>query len=136
MAKEIKRTAIGEKIREYRKKLRLTQEEASEKLGILRTTYARYETDTIPPTNILIKICALFGITTDEILGCQNEYNTAAPSPESSFVNFSSINTYSYDNGFTQEELETLFKITSMSKEKREELMKYIENVVEDENLL
>ncbi len=135
MAKEIKRTKIGGKIREYRKNLHLTQEEVAARLEIKRNTYARYETDTIPPINILAKLGSFFGITTDELLGTEGYYNSAVNNLQNQFVNLSSVDNYSYSNSFSTEELKTLLKITYMSKEKREELLKYIESVVEEENL-
>ncbi len=49
MSKEIKRTEIGKKLRERRKKMHITQEQISEMLGIKRVTYARYETSGNPP---------------------------------------------------------------------------------------
>ncbi len=136
MAKEIKRTKIGEKIREYRKSLHLTQEDVAAKLGIKRNTYARYETDTTPPLNILTKLGSFFGITTDELLGCGGYYNSNIKSLQNQFTQLSSVDNYTNSNGFTLEELTTLLKITEMSKEKREDLIKYIEKVVNDENLL
>lgn len=136
MSKEIKRTNIGEKLRQYRKNMHLTQVEVAEILGIKRNTYARYETDTTPPINILTKLGVFFGITTDELLGCDGYYDSAVTNLGTQFTKLSSVNSYTQNNGFSAEELKTLLKITNMSKEKREELIKYIENIVDDENLL
>lgn len=136
MAKEIKRTKIGAKIREYRKKMRLTQTQVADKLGLNRSNLARYETDTIPPIDALTCICAFFGITLDEIVGEDNSYNIAASNLENCFITLASANGYNDNNCFSNEELEILVKIINMSKDKREQLMQYIEAVVEDEEHL
>ncbi len=136
MAKEIKRTRIGAKIREQRKKMHLTQEQVADKLGLNRSNLARYETDTMPPLGALNALCSFFGITLDEIAGEEDNYNIAAANLEKSLITLASANGYNNDNCFSNEELEILVKIVNMSKDKREQLMKHIEAVIEDEENL
>jgi len=60
----------GDKLRILREKTGLTQEELSQKIGIKRATYAKYETGENPvPGVLLIKFADFFGCTTDYLLG-------------------------------------------------------------------
>ena len=135
MAKEIKRTEIGKKLRERRKKLHITQEQISEMLGIKRVTYARYETSGNPPITILTKIAQILGMTTDEILTEEEStYLDAVNSSKNQLLSFSSESSYNTgDNpSFTMEELDILIKIIDLPAKKREELVAYISEIVNE----
>jgi len=55
--------------RNMRKKQNLTQEELAKKLGVERSTVAKWETEkSIPRVDALLKMSAIFGCTTDELL--------------------------------------------------------------------
>ena len=57
-------------LRKLRKKTIYTQEEIAEKLGLLRSTYAKYETgENEPDFKTLVKIAEYYEISTDELLG-------------------------------------------------------------------
>ena len=56
------------KLRATRKKKFRTQEKFCKVLGIKRSTYARYETDTYPPLPMLYKICKTLNVSADFLL--------------------------------------------------------------------
>jgi transcriptional regulator with XRE-family HTH domain len=70
------------RLKEVRKSLKLTQEEAARKLGIARTTYSGYETGNAEPDNeILQKIADLYNVSVDYLFGRTDDptkYNDAA----------------------------------------------------------
>lgn len=75
MAKNIKRSEIGEILVKLRNQSRFdNQQELADALGIKRDTYARYETDTNPPIPIIIKLCKLYGVSSDVIIGNDTSY--------------------------------------------------------------
>lgn len=135
MAKEIQRTSIGAKIRERRKEMHITQVEISKMLGIKRNTYARYETDTTPPLAILTKLGQIFGMTTDEILSAELTYSEIINETRKKLLKMSTEHGYKTPNNqsFTKEELDILVKIMDLPKDKRDELIGYISEIV-DEN--
>lgn len=54
---------FSERLKELREKSKLTQEEASKKLGIARTTYSGYERGTSEPDfSTLTKIAEFYGV--------------------------------------------------------------------------
>ena len=55
--------------RNMRKKQNLTQEELAKKLGVERSTVAKWETEkSIPRVDALLKMSSIFGCTMDELL--------------------------------------------------------------------
>lgn len=70
----------GEKIQYYRKKLSLSQEELGQKLLVSRQTVSLWENgQTAPTIDNLVRLKEIFGVSVDELLGCETE---AAESPE------------------------------------------------------
>ncbi len=65
---EFSRKDFIEKLKKSRKEQKFTQKQISEALGIKRTTYARYETDSYPPLPMLFKICRLLRVSADYLL--------------------------------------------------------------------
>lgn len=64
---------LPEKLREIRKKLKITQSEAAEYLGILRQSYSAYERGvSIPDAKQLKKLADYYGVTTDYFFGGVN----------------------------------------------------------------
>ena len=60
---------LGEKIRTARKQEGLSQEQLSEKLGISRSSVAKWETDKgIPDISNLIALTDVFGLSLDELI--------------------------------------------------------------------
>lgn len=61
---------FSNRLKYYRKKMGFTQEELANKLGMKRSTYAKYETgENEPNYTTLEKIADFFDITTDDLLG-------------------------------------------------------------------
>lgn len=67
---------LGKRIASNRKRLKLTQEQLAEKLGVTAQAVSKWENDqSCPDITALPLLAGIFGITTDELLG----YETAAP---------------------------------------------------------
>lgn len=67
----MEKTTIGKKISALRKEKGLTQEELAEKLGVSSQAVSKWENDiSCPDIMLLPRISELFGVTTDEIFGC------------------------------------------------------------------
>ena len=61
---------IGEKIKEYRKKAGMTQEQIASRLDVTFQTVSKWETGTsCPDLSLIVPIARLFGISTDELFG-------------------------------------------------------------------
>ena len=75
---------IGNKLRELRKSINLTQEDLSEKLAISRSSLSLYETDKREPDGeTLLKIADYFDISLDYLFG-KNHTTLNMPPPVSS----------------------------------------------------
>lgn len=61
---------IGQRLREYRIRNRMTQQAVAEAIGISAQAVSKWETGTaLPDISVLVPLAALFRVTTDEILG-------------------------------------------------------------------
>lgn len=59
---------IGKKLKELRKNEHLTQQELSDKLGISRVNYTRYETDAVRPDyETLLLLADFYNVSLDEL---------------------------------------------------------------------
>lgn len=63
----------GQRLRLLREERKWSQEAVAEKLGISRTAYNKYESGVIRPVRKLTELAALFGVSSDYILGCDDE---------------------------------------------------------------
>ncbi len=67
---------LGKRIAANRKRLKLTQDQLSEQLGVTAQAVSKWENDqSCPDITMLPKLAAIFGISTDALLG----HETAAP---------------------------------------------------------
>ena len=77
---------IGEKIKEQRENKGLSQAELAEKLGITQDSISLWEKNRrIPNTPYIIALCKVFKISTDYLLGTENEFGikeNTAPTPQ------------------------------------------------------
>ena len=65
--------SIGNKIEDLRKKKKMSQEKLADLLGISRQTLSNYENDiTSPDLNQSKKICEIFDVSLDELIGNDN----------------------------------------------------------------
>lgn len=68
-----------ERLRVARNKLKLTQKEVANKLGIHQSTYTKYETgDSDPSSEMLLKLSEIFEVSTDYLLGRDEKENKPA----------------------------------------------------------
>lgn len=85
---------VSEKIRELRKKAKLSQEALAEKIGVSRQAVTKWETGAgVPDIDNLIAIAELFQVSMDELVGTKTikNYN------KSEFV-YESVTEYDIDN--------------------------------------
>ena len=62
--------SLGDRIREYRTSLRMTQADFANRLGITGASVSAYENGTrLPSYEVLVRIADILGVTTDELLG-------------------------------------------------------------------
>lgn len=68
---------FGKIIKELRVERKMSQDELAQKLNITQSTVAKYEReDRDLNTDLIIKICKLFNISADYLLGLENEDGT------------------------------------------------------------
>ena len=68
---------LGNRLYEFRKEKRISQEEAAEKLNVTRQTVSKWETNQSQPDfDKIIPICELYGITTDDLFGTTTKKET------------------------------------------------------------
>jgi len=61
---------IGENLKRFRRDFGYTQQEVSEKIGIMQQAYYRYEADrTVPTVEVIINIAKEFDVSADYLLG-------------------------------------------------------------------
>lgn len=71
---------LGNRLYEFRKQKKISQEEAAEKLNVTRQTISKWETNQSQPDfDKIIPICELYGITTDVLFGTEKR-NQDTPS--------------------------------------------------------
>ena len=86
---------LGKRIVEHRKRLGLTQDALAEKLSITAQAVSKWENDlSCPDISMLPKLAAIFGISTDELLGLESHANVheagvADDEADHSIINFS-----------------------------------------------
>ena len=60
---------IGDKIKEYRNSIKMTQAEFAKRLGVTSASVSAYEKGIrLPSYDILVKIANILGVTTDDLL--------------------------------------------------------------------
>ena len=65
---------FSENIKKLRRQQHMTQKELAEKIGISKAMISAYETEMrYPSYDVLIKLAAVFGVTTDFLLGLEKK---------------------------------------------------------------
>ncbi len=65
---------LGTRLKDLRKARGLTQLQVAERVGISKAMVSSYELSVRQPSyDVLIKLAALFGVTTDHLLGLERE---------------------------------------------------------------
>lgn len=63
-------SVTSDRLRALREEANMTQEELSQKLGIKRASYAKYETGATPMGgDLVVQLAEFYGVTTDYLLG-------------------------------------------------------------------
>lgn len=63
---------FSENIKKLRRQQHMTQKELAERIGISKAMISAYETEMrYPSYDVLIKLAAVFGVTTDFLLGLE-----------------------------------------------------------------
>ena len=63
---------LGKRIAQYRKNMKLTQDQLAEQLGITAQAVSKWENDlSCPDITMLPRLAAIFGVTTDQLLGVE-----------------------------------------------------------------
>lgn len=74
---------LGKRIMAHRKRLKLTQDQLAEKLGVTAQAVSKWENDqSCPDINMLPRLAQLFGTTTDALLGNEPIYEAEVVTPE------------------------------------------------------
>ncbi len=74
---------LGSRIARLRRDKGLTQVELAERLGVTQPAVSDYENDDIRlPADVVVKIAAILGVSTDELLGLKETAGKAAASPK------------------------------------------------------
>lgn len=64
---------FGLRLKELRKKKKLSQSQVSARLNITKSSISGYENNIITPSiDIIVKLALLYGVTTDYLLGLDN----------------------------------------------------------------
>lgn len=108
---------MKDQLQKLRKQKNLTQEDISDILGIKLSTYQKYERDAIsPPYDTLIKIADFYGVTTDYLLGREEEP--------------SAIEKLAGEFNMSALEREIIDGYVKLPKEMREDLMEFLHKSV------
>lgn len=111
---------IGKRIAELRQQNNLSQEKLADLLSTGRSTIIRYETGkTLPNSDVIIKLCSLFHVSADYLLGIIN--------PDSSSPIISSGAQYAtkHNNSNTDNRI-------PLSPDAQKEIQEYIDRTVEE----
>ena len=133
MAKNTKRSELGKILKELRESKNMTQDEVSDYLKIKRDRYARYETDTNPPLQVIKSLSRFYGVSTDIILGetepvsyleLINNRNTA-PHKLKSHIAYNTDMYSEEDSEFeiTEDEKDLIEKFRKISQAKQEAIL-------------
>ena len=76
MAQQKRRAITAERLTIIRKRHKLTQKELCDQIGVVLTTYSGYEKGKHDiPTEVIARICKLFDISSDYIIGISEDTN-------------------------------------------------------------
>mgnify|MGYP001061959016 CR=1 FL=1 len=71
---------IGDQIRHYRKSQKVSQKDLASQLFVSQQAVGKWErNEATPNPEAIVKLAQIFGITTDELLGCSEQKETPVP---------------------------------------------------------
>lgn len=113
---------MGKKMKGLRKGMDITQEAIASKLNVDRSTYSNYERGiTEPDVETIIKLSKIFNVSTDELLGREEEPARVADS--------SGMPIYT----LSKEEKEFLISLRVMNKEKRSKAKDAVKQILSED---
>lgn len=81
---------VGKRLKEARKNAGYTQKQVAEKMGTVQTAYIKYELGKLElDYEKLVFLCKLFDVTSDYLLGLEDEGGRRNGNIKNSFNNFS-----------------------------------------------
>ncbi len=98
-----------------RKQLRLTQQDVADMLNVDRSTYTAYETKRVPSLDILIKLCKLYRLTLDELVGFGEIPDTIRLEEESTLFKDDTYELDIFDKHLSADERKLLFSIRMLT---------------------
>lgn len=132
LAKNIKRTTVGNNLVALRKKSPYNQQQIAEMIGVTRNAYAKYETSIVPPLDKMILLCEIFNVSIDELASEPGVYNQSSPRKKIVFKATSPYLNSIEDSedvtiSLSADELELLLKYRSFTEEKKEEILNMLD---------
>lgn len=116
------------RLKELRKEYNITQQELSNKLGIVRTAIANYETGrTNPDLETLSLLAEIFDTSTDYLLGRTNLKNPSLTNIDKQIPSLSAEEAIPYNIKEKYLEYIDLNDIKDLSTDSKEDLKRYIE---------
>lgn len=65
--------SLGKRLRQLRQNYRLKQDQVANRIGVNKNTICSYENDVRQPSyEILVKLAAIYRVSTDYLLGCES----------------------------------------------------------------
>lgn len=111
---------FSERVKDLRLNRGWTQDDLAEKLGVSRVSISKYEKNSIPDWEILIKIADLFNVTTDYLLGRREAQKHVFPDQE--------------EESKYLDEIKALLKQGNLSEESYQSLVKFARFLIRDHN--
>lgn len=137
MAKNTKRTTVGNNLVALRKKSPYNQEQIAGMIGVTRNAYAKYETSIVPPLDKLILLCEIFNVSIDEIAAEPGSYTPQDQPKKKILFKASSPYLNSIDGKedvtitLSSDEVELLLKYRSCTTEKKEEILNMFDDPID-----
>lgn len=122
---------LGKTLKTYRKANRFSQQQVADILKIGRATYARYEGETRPSYELLLKLAKLYGVSVDQLLHesmpdkparmavCDAPEVEKVPRPDTQIINLTTFEQY------------ILMKTRMMNYDDKTKLLAFIEKMTD-----
>ncbi|MCC8023424.1 MAG: helix-turn-helix domain-containing protein [Clostridiales bacterium] len=118
---------LNEVLRNLRKQQGLSQQQLADVLKVERSTYAYYETGkTTPDIRLLLKLCRIYDVTLDELLGMQHSRSAVLAAPQLNPEQEERVRQRMASLSKFEQNL--LLCARMLSEEQREELLRYVKD--------
>ncbi len=126
---------LHENMKNFRKQLRLTQQDIADMLNVDRSTYTAYETKRVPSLDILVKLCKLYRVTLDELAGIVNDFSPPCPGVDINTINGNPDTLDIFDKYLSADERKLLFSIRMLNNNQQAEVKNLIETYSKENSL-